>query len=308
LSKRSIIGIYLLLLTCNVKAQTVPTQIDSFYSPAVQLKLKYTVVLPANYNREKNKYPVVYILHGHTGNYTSWISYAQLPIQLATQYNCIIILPDGGNSWYVNWTGQTDGKPHLWEDMLVKDLVPHIDKNYRTINNKTGRAIGGLSMGGFGALAVGLKNADEFGFVFSSAGAINFCENIKNEMARDTLDWNSPQLWSDGDKTIDVKNFSTQQQRTPQGLVFKTPADADAYNPYVLLKHIDTTKLPYIHIDCGNADDFLKDANQFVAQLQLKTAHYSFVVLPGAHEVPYWKNAIEHTFSIMHQYFKIYKH
>jgi S-formylglutathione hydrolase FrmB len=219
-------------MLCLIQAQSQNPVVkkDSFYSPSVQLQLKYSVILPAGYyKKSKQRCPVVYLLHGHTGNYTSWITYAKLPAQLTTEYNCIIILPDAGNSWYVNWSGQTDGKLHLWEDMLVKDLIPEVDKKYRTIGDKTGRAIGGLSMGGFGALAVGLKNPTLFRFVFSSAGAINFCLNIKNEMKRDTLDWNSPQLWSDGDKKIDVQNFSTQGERTPQGLVFKTATDADAY-------------------------------------------------------------------------------
>lgn len=273
-----------------------------FYSPSVQLNLKYTAILPAGYNRNRSRrYPVIYLLHGHTGNYTSWLTYAKLPAALASQYNCIIILPDAGNSWYVNWSRQTDGKPHRWEDMLIKDLVPHVDSNLRTITDKKGRAIGGLSMGGFGALAVGLKNNDVFGFVFSSAGAINFCKNIKSEMARYTLDWNSPQLWSDGTKRIDVKNFSTQKERTPQGLVFKTTADADVYDPYLLLKKCSATSLSFIAIDCGTRDNFSSDAFQFAEELRTKTDRYSFITFPGEHEVPYWEQSIMYTFSILHQ-------
>ncbi|MEP6712060.1 MAG: hypothetical protein ABJA37_06580 [Ferruginibacter sp.] len=150
-------------------------------------------------------------------------------------------------------------------------------------------------------MAVGLKNADKFGFVFSTAGAINFCKNIKSEMARDTLDWNSPQLWSDGDRKIDVKNFSTQKERTPQGLVFKTAADADVYDPYLLLAKTDSGLLPFIHIDCGNRDDFIKDAFEFVQQVKAKTNKYSFITFPGEHEVPYWEQSIRHTFLVMKQ-------
>ncbi|MEP6712061.1 MAG: alpha/beta hydrolase-fold protein [Ferruginibacter sp.] len=148
MKKLSILIILFLSLLSKAESQTSIVQKDSFYSPSVQLQLKYTIILPASYYKNTLlKCPVVYILHGHSGNYTSWITYAKLPVELATQYNCIIILPDGGNSWYVNWTGQTDGKPHRWEDMLVKDLLLDADRKYRTINNKTGRAIGGLSMG-----------------------------------------------------------------------------------------------------------------------------------------------------------------
>ncbi|HRG08848.1 MAG TPA: alpha/beta hydrolase family protein [Cyclobacteriaceae bacterium] len=298
-SKTTLITAILLLLLCiSALAQRAIVLSESFYSASVQLKLKYTVVLPESYeNLETERYTVVYLLHGHTGNYTSWITYAQLPIELANQYNCIIILPDGGNSWYVNWSGQTDGKPHQWENMLVKDLIPDVDKKYRTINKKSGRALGGLSMGGFGALAVGLKNPDMFGFIFSSAGAINFCKNIKQEMARDTVDWNSPQLWSDDKKVVDITGFS--KERTPQGFVFKTYADVDRYDPYTLFQKIDTASLPHIHLDCGNQDDFQKDAYQFLQQVKLRTSRYSFISLPGGHDVPYWRESIQHTFLVM---------
>lgn len=284
-------------------AQPAIVKTDSFYSLSVQLNLKYTVVLPDNYPNEVGKYPVVYLLHGHTGNYTSWISYAKLPVSLATLYNCIIILPDAGNSWYVNWTGQTDGKPHRWEDMLVKDLIPDVDKKYRTIKEKKGRTIGGLSMGGFGALAIGLKNPKLFGCVFSSAGAIDFCKYIKDEFAKDTLDWNSPVLWSKDKKTVDIPQFSNWKERTPPGVVFKQPKDADVYDPYLLLEKADTASLPFIHIDCGNEDDHLKAALNFTEQLKMKTNRYSLLIMPGEHEVPYWEQAIRHTFLILSNQF-----
>jgi putative tributyrin esterase len=285
----------------NATAQNAITRYELFYAPSVQLNLKYTVVLPAAYEkRTTEKYPTVYLLHGHTGNYTSWITYAQLPIELANQYNCIIVLPDGGNSWYVNWSGQTDGKPHQWENMLIKDLIPDVDKKYRTINNKSGRALGGLSMGGYGALAVGLKNLDHFEFIFSSAGAINFCKNIKREMARDTVDWNSPQLWSEDKKVVDILGFGNAKERTPQGFVFKTYDDVDRNDPYTLLQKADPAKLPHIHLDFGNQDDFQKDAFEFLEQVKLRTSRYSFISFPGEHDVPYWAQSIQHTFLVMH--------
>lgn len=297
--KFSYILFFNMVFVSFTNAQTSIVKVDSFYSPSVQLHLRYTAILPANYYKDKKQYPVVYLLHGHTGNYTSWITYAKLPIQLATQYNWIIIQPDGGNSWYVNWIGQTDGKPHQWEDMLVKDLIPAVDKKYKTISTKNARAIGGLSMGGYGTLAVGLKNTNLFAFVFSIAGAINFCENIKDEIKQDTVDWNSPMLWSGGDKVIAATNFSTQLQRTPQGKVFLTPAQADVYNPYMLLQNTDTSALPFIHITCGLSDDLVKDARQFRMALQAKTKKYSYLEMPGEHEVPFWAQAIEDVFLVM---------
>jgi putative tributyrin esterase len=183
--------------------------------------------------------------------------------------------------------------------MIIKDLIPDVDFKYNTLAGRKGRAIGGLSMGGYGALAIGLKNSDIFNFVFSTAGAINFCKNVKSEMARDTTDWNSPQLWSDGDKTVDVKNFSTQFQRTPRGLVFKTASDADANDPYNLLSKLDSVLIPFIQISCGTGDQFLNESFDFVQKVREKTKNYCFTVLPGEHENPYWEHSIKHTFMIM---------
>jgi putative tributyrin esterase len=285
-------------LAPKLLAQQSQVQVDSFYSHSVQLPLKYSVVLPANYYQSAQLYPVVYLLHGHTGNYTSWITYAKLPTELATQNNCIIILPDAGNSWYVNWTGQKDGKPHRWHDMLVNDLLPDVEKKYRTVNKRSARSIGGLSMGGYGALAIGLRNPKLFGFVFSSAGAIDFCKYIKDEFAKDTVDWNSPMLWSEDSKIVDCKNFSTWKERTPRGLVFAAPADADAFDLHLLLEKADSASLPFIHIDCGNKDYHLKAALNFAELIKKKTSRYSLLVLPGNHDVPYWVQAIRHSFVI----------
>jgi putative tributyrin esterase len=295
--------LWLLCLSHKLYAQKSIVATDSFYSPSVNLSLKYSVILPATYKKSAQRYPVVYLLHGHTGNYTSWATYAKLPVQLATQYNCIVILPDAGNSWYVNWTGQTDGKPHQWHDMLVKDLLPDAEKKYRINSTKSGRSIGGLSMGGYGALAIGLKNPHLFGFVFSSAGAIDFCKYIKQEFEKDTLDWNNPVLWSEDSKITDCQNFSTWRERTPPGLVFKNAIDADAFDPYTLLEKADSASLPFIHIDCGNNDFHLTAALNFTEALKKKSVRYSLLVMPGNHEVPYWQQAISHTFLILQQHF-----
>ena len=71
-------------------------------------------------------------------------------------------MPDAGNSWYVNWAPNTDGRPNNWEDHIVQDVVNHVDWNFRTIVRREGRAIAGLSMGGFGAITLGLRNPEMF--------------------------------------------------------------------------------------------------------------------------------------------------
>jgi S-formylglutathione hydrolase FrmB len=287
----------------NANAQTAEhIQSFSFHAPSVGITLRFKAVLPANYFADSSKrFSVVYLLHGHTGNYNSWLSYAQLPTQLASRHQCIIILPDAGNSWYVNWTGQTDGKAHRWEDMVMNDLIPTVDLQLRTIPTKQHRIIGGLSMGGFGALSMGLRHPHHFGAIICSAGAIGFCEKIIAEINKDTVDWNAPEGWSNDDKKVDVPGFSNAEERTPKGHVFANKADAQAYDPFQLLHQLDANVLPFIHIDAGTNDDFLEDAKRFIQALQQKKAVYSALILPGKHDTPYWQQSIEISFEILSQ-------
>jgi S-formylglutathione hydrolase FrmB len=82
--------------------------------------------------------------------------------------------------------------------------------------------------------------------------------------------------------------------------VFKINSDANEYDPYTLLQKTETTNLPHIHLDCGNQDDFQKDAHEFLQALKSKTSKYSFISFPGNHDVPYWAQSIRHTFLVMH--------
>ena len=93
------------------------------------------------------------LLHGLSQNYQAWSRqgvgfYAPL-------FDMIIVMPDAGNSWYVNWAQSDGGQKNDWEDHIVRDLIGHVDANYRTIARREGRAINGLSMGGYGGLALG---------------------------------------------------------------------------------------------------------------------------------------------------------
>src|SRR5262245_31994670 len=135
-------------------AQPLPVKTVEFDSPSVGRKMKYNLVLPAGYEKSTERYPVLYLLHGLTSNYTAW---ARMKVpEYARAYDLIVVMPDAGNSWYVNWAKSEDGQKNAWEDAIIKDLIGHVDATYRTIAKREGRAINGLSMGGFGGLTLGL--------------------------------------------------------------------------------------------------------------------------------------------------------
>src|SRR5262249_59166308 len=86
-------------------------------------------------------------------------------------FDLIVVMPDVGNSWYVNWAKSDGDQKNRWEDFIIKDLIGHVDATYRTIAKREGRAINGLSMGGYGGLMLGLQHPDLFCSVGPHPGA-----------------------------------------------------------------------------------------------------------------------------------------
>jgi S-formylglutathione hydrolase FrmB len=109
------------------------------------------ILLPADYHSHPGRhYPVLYLLHGTTGGAADWTTLGQAE-QTTAGLQLIVVMPDialneDGGGWCTNWVG--DGNP-AWETLHIYQLLPWIDGNLRTIANRRGRAIAGLSQGGF---------------------------------------------------------------------------------------------------------------------------------------------------------------
>jgi S-formylglutathione hydrolase FrmB len=150
-------------------------QVDyaSFNSPALGRELKFAVLLPDSYEKEtKRKYPVLYFLHGMNGNEGEFqkrgVAAAVAKLQEQGKLGeLIIIAPAGQNSFYLNAKNGA-----RYEDAIIQDLIPHVEKTYRTVGNASGRAIQGLSMGGFGALLLAFKHPEMFSSVSAHSSAL----------------------------------------------------------------------------------------------------------------------------------------
>src|SRR5262245_53297880 len=226
-------GALWLLLPTTVSAQALPVQTVEFSSPSVGRKMKYNIVLPARYEQSNERYPVLYLLHGFTSNYTAW---ARMGVpEYARAYDLIVVMPDAGNSWYVNWSRSEGGQKNNWEDAIVKDLVGHVDATYRTIAKREARAINGLSMGGYGGLMLGLKHADKFCSIGSHSGAIAYArqagERIKS--GKEAPSKGKPSTVPD--PKIGIDGFSSQVERTPKGQAFVTVEECAAHDPFELV-------------------------------------------------------------------------
>jgi len=153
-------------------AQSLELRTVEFESPVVGRTMKYKILLPRDYASSSQRYPVLYLLHGLTRNYTAWGLSNGSPRSAGLYDDLIVVMPDAGNSWSVNRAPNEDGRPNNWEDHIVQDVVNHVDWNFRTIARREGRAMAGLSIGGYGAITLGLRHPEMFISIGSTSGAL----------------------------------------------------------------------------------------------------------------------------------------
>ena len=137
------------------------------------------VLLPDGYDSNPgDRYPVLYLLHGAFGNDADWTTVGDAEA-ITSGKPLIVVMPDGGQGgWYTNWLNRGAGGPPEWERYHVDQLIPWIDDHYRTIASRDGRAIAGLSMGGFGAMSYAGRHPDLFSWAGSFSGAVDTTHNL----------------------------------------------------------------------------------------------------------------------------------
>ncbi|HEU0023035.1 MAG TPA: alpha/beta hydrolase-fold protein [Thermoleophilaceae bacterium] len=130
------------------------------------------VLLPRGYRRSKRRYPVLYLLHGGVDDYLSWTTKGDAEA-LTAGYPLIVVMPDTGpGGGYVDWWNF--GLPaNRWETYHLTQLVPFVDRTFRTVARRGGRAVAGLSMGGFGTMSYAARRPDTFAAAASFSGAVD---------------------------------------------------------------------------------------------------------------------------------------
>jgi enterochelin esterase-like enzyme len=148
----------------------------------------YLVYLPGDYSTSGKRYPVIYWLHGGNGNSRegAWMcEQMDAAMKNRTMPQCIVVFVQGlPVGWYNN---SKDGTMPV-EDVIIKDLIPHIDSTYRTIKHREARGIDGMSMGGYGSLHLGFKYPELFGVVSSIAPSITSFEMERKEVLSPTFE------------------------------------------------------------------------------------------------------------------------
>jgi S-formylglutathione hydrolase FrmB len=143
-------------------------------SDALPAPTRVRVLLPSGYGTSpRRRYPVLYLLHGALNDQAAWTQQGDAE-RLTARYGLIVVMPDSGTTGgYADWYNNGRGGPPRWETYHINQLLPFIDRRFRTVQRRTGRAIAGLSMGGFGAMSYAARHPDLFAAAASFSGAVD---------------------------------------------------------------------------------------------------------------------------------------
>ena len=247
-----------------------------FRSELINATLPYNVLLPSDYDSSHvSRYPVLYLLHGLTGHYTDWLSRTNLA-EYAAQYRLIVVTPEGNDSWYIDSGTVPSSK---YESYILMELIPDVQRRYRTIEARYGRAIAGLSMGGYGAIKFGLKSPSAFNFVASMSGAFGVTRFSDPDVPAGA--------WQQSLKLFGPVGSATRKENDVFELIKQLPANR-------------MSALPFFYFDCGTEDSTLIfPYNRELAGLmsEKKIAH-EYRQLPGDHSWSYWDRQVQEVLRV----------
>ena len=232
------------------------------------------MVFPGMPVREDKPYKTLYLLHGVFGNYTDWVCGSRIQ-RYAEENDLVVIMPSGDNAFYVD---QPAGN-NFYGEFIGRELVEITRRMFPLSRKREDTFIGGLSMGGFGALRNGLKYSDTFGYIISLSGALHL-----EQMAART---------EDAPFFIESKSYAEACFGD-----LSTVLEGDK-NPRWLVKQLKKEKkgIPEIYMACGDRDHLLPVNKDMAKFLEEQGAKVTFEIGPGDHEWDFWdthiKKAIE---------------
>lgn len=257
----------LLFQQFNLFGQSADTV--NVYSASMNKNIRCVIIQPDRY-KKNIPLPVVYLLHGYGGKYNNWINKVPEIKKYASLFNMIIVCPDGFNSWYFN--SITDTSQQL-ETFLSEELIKYVDKNYKTISKNTSRAITGLSMGGHGAMYLGLKYPEIFGACGSMSGVTDLSVRKNKYDIIKIL----------GDTILQAASWK---------------------NHSVMYIIENPQSKPAIIFDCGTSDGFINENRMLHQKMEILKIPHQYTERNGNHNWIYWAESIPYQLLFFRNYFK----
>lgn len=280
----------------------------AFHSDALGVDKQYVIYLPRGYASDTSKrWPVIYMLHGLGGAETNWRDLGIGKVADSLDLAAIIVMPDGDDGFYSDWVAPVDydkclktprpfGKEIHMEHYCVKqprydqyishDLIGHTDATYRTLADRAHRAIGGLSMGGYGAFYQAFHHPELFSAVASHAGVAS-------------LLYEGPHPYAPGKAEISSDPRKFLAESGDFGVLFRKIwgegiARWRQHDPVTLTANLTPGQMA-IYFDVGTADEFhLQDANQYLDEVLTKRGleHEFHLVEGGHHDGAFWSSRV----------------
>jgi len=238
----------------------------------------YSILYPVNYRRagnEEKRFSIIYLLHGLTGHHTNWIEKSGIALY-ATRYDLFIVMVEGENGWYTDSATVPTDK---FESYILQELMPDVEKRFRVSTEREGRAIAGLSMGGYGSLKFAFKFPSRFALAASMSGVLG------------AASWTDSEL-----KNLEFIRQSLLKTFGPVGSA--TRAENDLLK---LTREVSATaikSLPVLYLDCGTEDVLFPGNRSYVDLLVERKIPHEFRQLPGNHNWQYWDQQVREILNL----------
>lgn len=255
-------------------------RIEEMPSELLSRNLPYAVYLPDGYESGDLDYPVLYLLHGGSNDESSWLAKGNIERILDELIAdraippMIAIMPGNTRSYWV------DGKAQKAESSITDELIPHVDETYRTIANRKGRLLAGLSAGGYGTVNIGLKHAD----LFAAAAPL------------------SPAIWTP------LPSPDSGSRRYPQ-FAENGAFSEEFWQENNWPSHLESykeakTTLPFFIVsgDHDRLDITVEAAKFFQAMREIQRGDVELRVMDGDHEWDVWQAGITEALPYMVKY------
>ena len=266
-----------LLLGCALSTSAFAGKIvtDSLYSAVLGSSVKYNVYLPNGFDGSAKQYPVIYLLHGLSDDYTAWQYKGNMQLvvdELIGSGECrevVIVMPNAGNKDTHNvWNGYFNMPGWNYEDFFFTEFIPAVESRYRIAGDKGHRAVMGLSMGGGGSVVYSQRHPD----MFSSCYAMSAW-----------LDNREGRVGSKKTKVGDKLDLVCRSVCEHSAIDFLENADEATKEKLRTVKWF---------VDCGD-DDFLLDLSVRFHMLMKESGIKSELrVRNGVHNWEYWHIAL----------------